>query len=65
MVDFSGWDLPQQYTSIRDEHLAVRKAAGLFDLSHMGRLDVRGAGSADYLQSLLTNDISVVAPGRA
>ncbi len=42
MVDFGGWDMPQQYTSIRDEHLAVRKAAGLFDVSHMGRLNIEG-----------------------
>lgn len=65
MVDFGGWDLPQQYSSIRDEHLAVRTMAGVFDLSHMGRLDVRGAGAADYLQRLLTNDVQAVAPGRA
>ncbi|MDQ6919405.1 MAG: glycine cleavage system aminomethyltransferase GcvT, partial [Candidatus Dormibacteraeota bacterium] len=65
MVDFGGWELPQQYTSIRDEHLAVRTVAGVFDLSHMGRLDVRGAGAADYLQGLLTNDVAQVAPGRA
>ena len=65
MVDFGGWDLPQQYTSIRDEHLAVRRNAGLFDLSHMGRLDVRGAGAAAYLQSILTNDVNQVAPGGA
>jgi aminomethyltransferase len=65
MVDFGGWDLPQQYSSIRDEHLAVRNVAGVFDLSHMGRLDVRGRGAADYLQGLLTNDVTQVAPGRA
>jgi aminomethyltransferase len=65
MVDFGGWDLPQQYSSIRDEHLAVRKVAGVFDLSHMGRLDVRGAGAAAYLQGLLTNDVSLVGTGRA
>jgi aminomethyltransferase len=65
MVDFGGWDLPQQYTSIRDEHLAVRTVAGVFDLSHMGRLDVQGSGAADYLQGLLTNDVSKVAPGQA
>ena len=53
MVDFGGWELPQQYTSIRDEHFAVRKAAGLFDISHMGRLVVEGAGSEAYLQSLV------------
>ena len=65
MVDFGGWDLPQQYTSIRDEHFAVRKVAGLFDISHMGRLLVEGAGAEAYLQNLLTNDISAIAPGHA
>ncbi len=65
MVDFGGWELPQQYTSIRDEHFAVRRTAGLFDISHMGRLDVRGAAAEDFLQRALTNDISTVAPGRA
>jgi aminomethyltransferase len=65
MVDFGGWDLPQQYTSIRDEHLAVRRAAGLFDISHMGRLDVRGAAAEDFLQGVLTNHVASVEPGRA
>src|SRR6202171_6305241 len=65
MVDFGGWELPQQYTSIRDEHLAVRKVAGLFDISHMGRLVVEGAGAESYLQGLLTNDLAPIAPGHA
>jgi len=65
MVDFGGWELPQQYTSIRDEHFAVRKAAGLFDISHMGRLVVEGGGAEAYLQGLFTNDLSAVAPGHA
>ena len=65
MVDFGGWELPQQYTSIRDEHLAVRKVAGLFDISHMGRFRVTGAGAFDFLQRLLTNDLSRIGPGRA
>src|SRR6266849_4696058 len=65
MVDFGGWELPQQYTSIRDEHFAVRKAAGLFDISHMGRLAVAGAGAESYLQNLLTNDLSSLVPGHA
>ena len=64
MVDFGGWELPQQYTSIRDEHIAVRKVAGLFDVSHMGRLILRGPRAQAYLQGLLTNDISI-EPGRA
>ena len=65
MVDFGGWELPQQYTSIRDEHLAVRKVAGLFDISHMGRLDVEGAAAEEFLQHVLTNDVSRVEPGHA
>ncbi|GAC1682727.1 MAG: glycine cleavage system aminomethyltransferase GcvT [Candidatus Dormibacteraceae bacterium] len=65
MVDFGGWELPQQYTSIRDEHLAVRQVAGLFDISHMGRLIVEGEGAESYLQGLFTNDLAPIAPGHA
>ncbi len=65
MVDFGGWELPQQYTSIRDEHLAVRKVAGLFDISHMGRLEVEGAHADSYLQRLFTNDLAKLDPGHA
>src|SRR3984893_7426477 len=65
MVDFGGWELPQQYTSIRDEHLAVRKVAGLFDISHMGRLIVEGGGAESYPQGRLTNDLGSLAPGHA
>jgi aminomethyltransferase len=65
MVDFGGWELPQQYTSIRDEHLAVRKVAGLFDISHMGRLVVEGPGAEASLQWLMTNDLAPLAPGHA
>jgi aminomethyltransferase len=65
MVDFGGWELPQQYTSIRDEHLAVRKVAGLFDISHMGRLEVTGALAEVYLQGLMTNDLAKVQAGQA
>ncbi len=65
MVDFGGWELPQQYTSIRDEHLAVRKVAGLFDISHMGRLVVEGPGAEPSLQWLMTNDLAPLAPGHA
>jgi aminomethyltransferase len=65
MVDFGGWDLPQQYTSIRDEHIAVRTIAGLFDISHMGRFKVTGEAGLDFLQSLLTNDLSRIGQGRA
>jgi aminomethyltransferase len=65
MVDFGGWELPQQYTSIRDEHLAVRQVAGLFDISHMGRLVVEGSAAESYLQGLLTNDIASIGSGHA
>lgn len=65
MVDFGGWEMPQQYSSIRDEHFAVRKVAGLFDVSHMGRLTFAGANAESSLQRLLTNDLSALAPGHA
>ena len=65
MVDFGGWDMPQQYTSIKDEHIAVRKAAGLFDVSHMGRFRLFGDGVDQFLQRLVTNDIRAVEVDRA
>ena len=65
MVDFGGWDMPQQYTSIRDEHLAVRKAAGLFDVSHMGRLSIEGRHAEAFLNGVVTNDVAGVQPGHA
>ena len=65
MVEFSGWELPQQYSSIRDEHLAVRRAGGLFDISHMGRLNIVGDGAEAFLQGVVTNDIARLEPGRA
>ncbi len=58
MVDFGGWDMPVQYSGVIDEHLAVRSAAGLFDVSHMGEIEVRGAGALDYIQFLTINDAS-------
>ena len=65
MVDFGGWEMPQQYSSIRDEHFAVRQAAGLFDVSHMGRLRIEGPGAEPYLQGLVTNDVASLASGHA
>lgn len=55
--------MPLQYTSITDEHLAVRNAAGIFDISHMGEITVSGAVASDFLNSILTNDIRKVGPG--
>jgi aminomethyltransferase len=58
MVDFAGWEMPVQYSSIVDEHTAVRTAVGLFDISHMGRLQFRGDASEAFLNRVLTNDTS-------
>jgi aminomethyltransferase len=63
LVEFGGWEMPVQYTSITDEHLAVRNAAGIFDISHMGEVTVSGAAAVDFLNHVLTNDIRKVAPG--
>ena len=64
VVEFGGWDMPLQYTGIVEEHLAVRRAAGLFDVSHMGKLLLEGAGTSELVNRLSTNDIPA-APGRA
>ncbi len=64
VVDFHGWDMPIQYSNIVEEHTAVRKAVGLFDLSHMGRVWVSGKDRRAYLDKILTIDISKMAPGR-
>src|SRR6267154_2436006 len=63
LIDFGGWEMPVQYTSITDEHLAVRSAAGIFDISHMGEVTVSGAGAEAFLNFVLTNDIRKLAPG--
>jgi aminomethyltransferase len=63
LIDFGGWEMPVQYTSITDEHLAVRNAAGIFDISHMGEVTVSGAGAEAFLNSVLTNDIRKLKPG--
>ena len=65
MVDFAGWIMPVRYTSEIEEHKAVRTAAGLFDVSHMGEIRVRGAGALDFLQGLTPNDVTKLQPGRA
>ena len=63
LIDFGGWEMPVQYTSITDEHLAVRNAAGIFDISHMGEVTVSGAGAEAFLNSVLTNDLRKLVPG--
>jgi aminomethyltransferase len=63
-VDFAGWEMPVQYRSILEEHRAVRGAAGLFDVSHMGEVTVKGADAARFLNRLVTNDVAKLFPGR-
>ena len=64
LVDFAGWEMPVQYRSILEEHKAVRRTAGLFDVSHMGEFDVRGPDARAFLNSLVTNDVGRMYPGR-
>ncbi len=64
MVAFAGWDMPVQYTGVIDEHMAVRTRAGLFDVSHMGEVDVVGREALEFLQHVTCNDVSRLAPGR-
>jgi aminomethyltransferase len=64
-IDFGGWDLPVQFSSIKAEHEAVRHHAGLFDVSHMGEVEVLGEGSLAFLQKIATNDVSLLKDGSA
>lgn len=63
MVDFAGWFMPVMYGSILDEHHAVRKAVGIFDISHMGQFIVRGAGAAAWLDRMLANEVARLGDG--
>jgi aminomethyltransferase len=60
VIDFAGWALPVQYEGLTAEHEAVRNTAGLFDVSHMGEVEVRGSQATDFVQNLVTNDVSVM-----
>jgi aminomethyltransferase len=64
LVDFAGWEMPVQYRGVIDEHRAVRTAAGLFDVSHMGEIRVAGKGAEAFVQRLTPNDVTQLAPGR-
>lgn len=64
LVEFGGWEMPVHYSSIMDEHLAVRTSAGLFDISHMGEVRASGPGALDFLNFLLTNDLRKLAVGQ-
>src|SRR5437870_133446 len=65
MVPFAGWEMPVQYEGVIQEHRAVRTDAGVFDVSHMGELEVEGPRAAELLQSLLSNDLERIEPGEA
>lgn len=65
MVDFAGWEMPVQYSGIIDEHVAVRTRAGLFDVSHMGEVEVRGPGALAACQHATANDVGRLADGQA
>lgn len=65
MVEFAGWEMPVQYRGVTLEHLAVRSRAGLFDVSHMGEVEVQGAGTLECCQRITANDLSTVTIGQA
>jgi aminomethyltransferase len=65
MVPFAGWEMPVSYEGIREEHSAVRTHAGMFDVSHMGEVEVEGPGALDFLQRVLSNDVAAIELGGA
>ncbi len=65
VVPFAGWEMPVQYQGVIPEHLAVRQDCGVFDVSHMGELEVEGPHARELLQALLSNDLDRIEPGRA
>ncbi|MHB8241392.1 MAG: glycine cleavage system aminomethyltransferase GcvT [Solirubrobacteraceae bacterium] len=65
MVDFAGWEMPVQYDGVRQEHMAVRSACGIFDVSHMGEIETSGPQALELLQLLLSNDVAALPVGGA
>jgi aminomethyltransferase len=65
IVPFAGWEMPVQYSGIREEHRAVRERSGIFDVSHMGEIETSGPQAADLLQRLLSNDVGAIPVGGA
>jgi aminomethyltransferase len=65
LVPFAGWEMPVQYVGIREEHVAVRTSAGVFDVSHMGQVETRGPQATVFLQRVLTNDVRRLPEGGA
>ena len=65
LVPFAGWEMPVQYQGVREEHIAVRTRAGVFDVSHMGEIETSGPGAEAFLQRVLSNDVTKLADGGA
>ena len=65
LVEFAGWEMPVQYAGVREEHIAVREACGIFDVSHMGEIETSGPGALALLQRLLSNDVAAIPVGGA
>jgi aminomethyltransferase len=65
LVPFAGWEMPVQYSGIREEHRAVRERAGVFDVSHMGEIETSGPQAEAFLQRVLSNDVSRMDVGGA
>jgi len=64
MVPFAGFQMPLEYSGIRDEHITVRSAAGVFDVSHMGEFRVKGPAASPFLQRVTSNDVRKLFPGK-
>src|SRR5947208_10963558 len=64
MVEFGGWDMPVEYSGIVDEHMAVRTRAGLFDVSHMGEIEIAGRDALTAVQHITSNDAAKLAVGQ-
>jgi aminomethyltransferase len=64
-AEFGGWEMPLQYSGIVEEHNAVRSAVGIFDVSHLGKIVVRGPGAVEFVNATLSNDLARIGPGRA
>src|SRR5205807_259306 len=65
LVDFAGWEMPVQYEGVRQEHVAVRRSCGIFDVSHMGEIETSGPQALPLLQRLLSNDLAGLGVGGA
>ena len=64
LVEFAGFEMPVEYSGIIDEHLRVREKAGLFDVSHMGEIWVKGDAARDFVQKVTSNDVDRLIPGK-